>query len=165
MPPLLFMLLFIASDNILNQLNIRNLKYSDIEFLLSYFGTFIAFLLTAYTFAISILGNILELLNKDNHIDNREKDSSINLINCGFAEMRHGLLYFAISFCVIILFNILTQIAFVDININIFIKRYVPVVYMTIFAFSLLVMFDILLSMLNISDILLLLIRRDKINK
>jgi hypothetical protein len=151
-------------------LKLKEIKILQEDFLFTYLGVFLGFALTIYTFGISMLESIKTAIdNADEQIiSENKKKKFFNSILSGFNELKDNILFITFSFLSIVVLALLKNIKYPD-KLQLFLDKIKPyhlleTIYLSIFLISILIIFDLLYSMFNISEILLEIIRK-KINK
>jgi hypothetical protein len=146
-------------------LDLTKIKILEEIFLFTYLGVFLGFALTIYTFGISILENIkkpiIEADTKD--IDEQKKGIFFNSIISGFNELKANIIFITYSFILVVILAILQNIqypsSFTEVILFITHIRVVQAIYFSIFILSVVIIVDLLLSMFNLAEISLYIIK------
>jgi len=156
-----------AVINIFNSLNFIILETNN---MIAYTGAMMGFALTIYTFGISILGQIKDLIKKSVKIKDENKNDYLDKLLSAFHELKEDVGAIAITLIIVVVASTIQSLNNFNNYANDFLKQFTTIgyfnLYTTVKMFSFLLsswMFiDLTKAMLNISQFYQELIKQDQ---
>lgn len=150
---LIYTLSFIGSGILVHLTGITQESFFDINNQITYLGILIGFALTLYTFGLSVLKDIYEIIEAINFKKIENKQSIFQELKNTFNEMKSDII--VIFSCIVSLFvNSILKTTSNPIGLNVEFLRIPEIISISVFILSTLSLLDIMKALFNLSNLI-----------